>query len=98
MQALIDSKSVINAIYLSFPKQLGLSIRPIDIGAQKIDGTMLDIYGMVVAAFSVVNKANGVKFFEKTFLVANVSSEIVLQMLFLTLSNAIVDFSGWELH
>ena len=29
-----------------------------DIGAQKIDGTMLDSYGLVVAAFSVTIKAN----------------------------------------
>ena len=31
---------------------------PIDVEAQKIDGTMLDTYGMVVAAFSVTDKAN----------------------------------------
>ena len=29
-----------------------------DIGAQKIDGTTLDTYGMVVAAFLVTHKAN----------------------------------------
>ena len=29
-----------------------------DVGAQKIEGTMLDTYGMVVTAFSVTNKAN----------------------------------------
>ena len=29
-----------------------------NVGAQKIDGTMLDIYELVVAAFSVTNKAN----------------------------------------
>ena len=52
---------------------------------------------MVVAAFLVVNKANWVRFFEKTFLVANVSPEIVLGMPFLTLSDANVDFSGQEL-
>ena len=51
---------------------------------------------MVVTAFSVINKANQVRFFEKTFMVANVSPKIVLRMLFLTLSSADIDFLGWE--
>ena len=97
MQALVDSGSEVNAMHPSFAKQLGFPIRPTNVGAQKIDGTMLDTHGMVVAAFSVVDKANRVIFFEKTFLVANVSSEVVLGMPFLILSCADVDFSGREL-
>ena len=53
---------------------------------------------MVVTAFSVVDKANQVRFFKETFLVANVSPEVVLGMPFLTLSGADVDFSGRELR
>ena len=87
----IDSGNEVNAIYSTFAKNLGLPIRPIDVGARKIDGTTLDTYGMVVAAFSVTDKANQVKFFEKTFLVANVSPEVVFDMLFLTLSGADID-------
>ena len=94
---MINSESEVNAIHPTFAKQLSLSIRPTDVGAQKIDGTTLDTHGMVVAAFLVVDKANRVRFFEETFLVANVSSEIVFGMLFLTLSGADVDFLGWEL-
>ena len=59
---------------------------------------MLDTFGIVVVAFSVTDKTNRVKFFEETFLVANVSPEVVLGMLFLTLSGANVDFLGWELR
>ena len=59
---------------------------------------MLDTYGMVITAFSVTDKANQIKFFEETFLVANVSSEIVLEMLFLTLNSVDVDFLGQELR
>ena len=95
---MIDSGSEVNAIYLIFAKQLGLLIRPTDVEAQKIDGTMLDTYGMVIAAFSVEDKANQGRFFEKTFLVANVSPEVVLGMPFLTLSGANVDFSGRDLR
>ena len=52
---------------------------------------------MIVAAFSVVDKANQVRFFEKTFLVANVSPEVVFGMPFLTLSGKDIDFLGQEL-
>ena len=97
VQSLINSGSKVNAIHPFLAKQLGFSIRPIDIGAQKIDGTMLDTYKMVVATFSVVDKVNWVRFFEKIFLVANVSPEVVFGIAFLTLNNANVDFSGREL-
>ena len=96
--ALLDSGSEINVVHPAFAKELGLPNRPTDVGAQKIDGTMLDIYEMVVAAFSVKNKAHRVRFFEKTFLVANVSPEVVFGMPFLTLSGANVDFLGRELR
>ena len=52
---------------------------------------MLDIYKIVIAAFSITNKANQVKFFEKTFLLANISLKVIFGMLFLILSNADVD-------
>ena len=94
----LDSSSKINIIYPTFAKELGLPIRPTDVTAQKIDGIMLDTYEMVVVAFSVTDKANRVRFFEETFLVANISSEIVFEMPFLTLSDADIDFSGWELR
>ena len=97
MQALINLRSEVNAIHLFFAKQLGLPIRLTDVEAQKIDGTTLDTHGVVVAAFSVMDKANWVKFFKKTFLVANISPKVVFRMLFLTLTSADVDFSDWEL-
>ena len=98
VQALVDSRSKVNAIHLSFVKQLGLPIRPTDIGAQKIDGTTLDTHGMVVVAFSVVEKANQIRFFEETFLVTNVSPKVIFGMPFLILSNVDIDFSGRKLR
>ena len=53
---------------------------------------------MIVAAFSVVDKADQVRFFEDTFLVANISPEVALEMLFLILSSVDMDFLGWELR
>ena len=58
---------------------------------------MLDTHRMVVAAFSEVDKANRVRFFEKTFLVANASPKVVFGMPFLTLSGVDIDFSDREL-
>ena len=57
---------------------------------------MLDTFKMVVAVFSVTDKANQVKFFEETFLVTNVSLEVVFIMPFLTLSDTDVNFLGQE--
>ena len=96
--ALLDSSSEVNTVHPAFAKELGLPIRPTDVGVQKIDGTMLETYGMVVATFLIEDKANRVRFFEETFLVANISLEIVLGMPFLTLSGAEVDFLGCELQ
>ena len=96
--AFFDLGSEVNAVYPAFAKELSLPIRSIDIRAQKIDGTALETYEMIVAAFLVENKANRVRFFEETFLVANVSPEVVLEMPFFTLSGADVDFLGRELR
>ena len=98
VSALFDSGSEVNAIHPTFARELGLPIRTTDIEAQKIDGTMLDTFGMMILAFLVTNKANRVRFFEETFLVANVSPEVVFRMSFLTLSGANVDFFGRELR
>ena len=96
--ALLNLGSKINTVHLAFTKELGLPIRPTDVGVQKIDGTTLDTNRMIVAVFLMKDKANWVRFFEETFLMANVNPKIILKMLFLTLSSANVDFLGCELR
>ena len=95
--ALLDLDSKYNTIYLTFAKELGFSIRPIDVGAQKFDGIILKTFRIVVAAFLVTYKANQERFFEETFLVANISLEIVFEISFLILSGADVNFLGQKL-
>ena len=90
--ALFDSISKVNAIHPTFTKELRLLIRPTDVEAQKIYGIMLDIYKMVIAGFLVTDRANRIKFFKKTFLMANVSPKIVLGISFLNLSSVDIDF------
>ena len=58
MSALFDPGSEVNTIHPTLAWKLGLFVRPTDVEAQKIDGTMLDTFGMVVTAFSVTDKAN----------------------------------------
>ncbi len=76
----------------AFAQQLGLKIHKTNIGAQKINGTTLETYGMVVSTFSISDKDGRERFFEESFLLADVMLDIVLGMPFLTMSNADVDF------
>ena len=68
VRALIDSGSEVNAMHPAYATKLGLRARKIDVGAQKIDGSHLDTFGMVIADCSVKNKLGRVRFFQKTFL------------------------------
>ena len=97
VRALIDSGSKVNAMHPTYATKLGLCIRKIDVGAQKIDGSRLDTFGMVIADCLVKNKLGRVQFFQKTFLLANIGLEVVLEILFLTLSKADIRFVEWEL-
>ncbi len=51
---------------------------------------------MVVLTFSVLDKDGKERFFEESFLLADVKSDVVLGILFLTMSNANVDFRAWN--
>ncbi len=53
---------------------------------------------MVVSTFSVLNKDRKERFFEESFLLADVSPDIVLGIPFLTMNNADVDFQAWDLQ
>lgn len=66
MSALIDSYNEVNTMYPTYAKKLGLDIRKIDLRAQKIDGTTLKTFEIVIAAFSVYDKVKKVFFFEET--------------------------------
>ena len=52
---------------------------------------------MVIASFQVENKLGKVRFFQKSFLLAETNMEVILKMLFYTLSNAIIQFAEKEL-
>ena len=87
VQALINSGSKVNAITPAYASKLGLQVRQIDVGAQKINGSTFETFGMVLASFPVEDKLGRARFFQETFLLADVSMEVVLGMPFLILSN-----------
>ncbi len=81
----------------AYAHQLGLKIWKTNIKVQKIDGTTLKTYKMVVSNFSVLNKDGKERFFEESFLLADVKPDIIFEMSFLTMSNINVDFQAWDL-
>ena len=97
VRALIDSGSEVNAMTPGYASKLSLKIRPTDVGAQKIDGSTLETSRMVLASFQVEDKLGRARYFQETFLLADISVEVVLGMPFLTLRNADIQFAKKEL-
>ena len=85
VQALIDLSSKVNAITPVYASILGLQVQRTDVGVQKIDGFTLKTFGMILASFQMENKLGRPRFFEETFLLADISVEVVL---WYVLSNA----------
>ena len=97
-KALLDSRSKVNAMSQVFTYQLGFTIWKTNVGAQKIDDITLEIYTIVVSTFFVLDKDGRERFFEESFLLADVKPEIVFGILFLTMSNADIDFQARNLQ
>ena len=53
---------------LIYAKQLGLWTQKTEVRAQKINGSLLRTFGMVIAGFQVENKLGKARFFQKLFL------------------------------
>ena len=76
---------------------LGFKIQKTNVRAQKINGNNLKTFAIVVFTFSISEKDDKKKFFEKSFLLAEIKLGIVLEMPFLTMSNADVDVQARDL-
>ena len=97
VRALVDLSSKVNAMTPTYTAKLGFKVRKTDIEAQKIDGSTIETFEMVLANFQVEDKLGRSQFFQETFLLADISTEVVLGMPFLTLSNADIQFIEKEL-
>lgn len=51
-------------------------------------------YKMILSTFSILDKDSKKRFFEKNFLLANIKPDLVIKILFLTISNAHIDFQA----
>ena len=76
-----------------YASKLGLKVCPTNIEAQKIDGSTIRMFEMVLASFQVKDTLGKTWFFQKTFLLADFSIRVFLRMLFLILSNANIRFA-----
>ena len=76
----------------AYAERLGLKTWKTNVGAQKIDGSALETFGMVIADFQVEDKSGRPRFFQETFLVADTKFEVILGMPFLKISNADIAF------
>ena len=72
-------------------------MRKTNIDTQRIDGFLLETYGIVIAAYYILNKLSYFQFFQETFLLANIGIKIVLGMLFPTLNNTDVQVAKKKL-
>ena len=66
----------------AFAKKLGFYIQKINFRAQKIDGSALKTFGMVITDLKIEDKTGKSRFFQKTFLIADTKFEIVLRKFF----------------
>ena len=102
IKALLNSGSKINTMNFDYAWKLGLKIRRINVGAQKIDGSTLETFEMVITDFQVEDKTSRPRFFPETFLVADTKFEVILGMPFLKISNANVSFGEktltWKIY
>ena len=85
---LLNSKSEVNVMTLVYTTQLGLKVQKTNIVIQKIDKSLLKTYSIVIAAFQILNKLRRFWFFQKTFLLTDISVKVVFGIPFLTFSNA----------
>lgn len=72
--------------------KFGFKVYCTNIGAQKINSSIFEIFKMVPTSFQIKDKLEKTQFFQKMFLLTDFNIEIMLKMLYLTLSNADMSF------
>lgn len=82
----------------AFASQLALQVQKANVKVQNINGTTLETNGIIVFNFSLLDKNDRERFFQKSFLLADVKLGIVVGISFLILSNSNFDFQAWNLQ
>lgn len=90
---MINSGSKVNGITLAYTAKLSFAMRLTNISIQKINNSLLKIYGMVIIRFFIQDKfGRKNQFFDNLFLLANTSLKIVLEMLIFFFNNINIKF------
>lgn len=89
--------SMVNAIIPAYAAKQDLITRKTSIRVQKIDNLPLKTHSMASARFLLQDSVERVRFFEETYVLVNISMEIVLKIHFLALNNASFQFSTKKL-
>ena len=63
VKALLNNNSKVNAISPAYVERLGLKTRKTNVRDQKIDGSALETFGMVIVDFQVQDKSSRPRFF-----------------------------------
>lgn len=82
----------------NFVKKLSLWIYKNKVNTQNIDSSKLNTFGILIASLLVEDKEERSRFFEKKFLLADISIDITLGIPFLTLSNVKINFVDCHLY
>lgn len=83
---------------LDYVWKLRLKIWKTNVKVQKIDGSILEIFGIIITNLQVEDKVGRSRFSQKKFLIANIKFEVILEMLFLKISNMNISFSKETLY
>ena len=78
---------------LAYTIKLDFTNKKINVRAQKINDSSLKIYSIVSANFLLQDSLDSTQFFEETLLLADISIEVVLGILFLLFNNTNVKFA-----
>lgn len=92
IKAFLDLSSKINAMTLAFVLKLNFGVYYIDIRAPKIPGYISKTFKIVFASYQVKKKLGHIQYFQKTFLLNDISIEIMLKMTFLVFSSVKIPF------
>lgn len=95
--ALSNFDNEINIINSTYIAKLGFKVQPTNVRTQKIDNSTFKKFRIISTSFQVKKKFKKALFFPKTFLLANINLNIVLNMLFLIFSNIKVLFTEQKL-
>lgn len=82
----------------SFIRKRDFGICKTNVGTQKIYVNRLSSYNIIIASFQMNRKYRKIRFFEKTFLLADIGIDITFEILFVILIIVKVNFNNQELR